>query len=61
MASDANVSIPSDAKQFIKSNASDGEGSLQTPTARDGFLAQVSGNPFFTAVLDCIPMIGHEC
>lgn len=51
MASDANISVGSDIKQAISPNVSSGEEITPASAAPDGFFAQVSGNPFFTAVL----------
>lgn len=50
MASDAKNTIPPDIKQVISPSIPNGEGIVPPSTARQGFFAQVSGNPFFTAV-----------
>lgn len=50
MASDAKSTIPPDIKQIVSPSNPNGEGIGPTSAARDGFFAQVSDNPFFTAV-----------
>lgn len=50
MASDANLNALSDLKLTIKPDAPSAPGIVPAPAAQDGFFAQVSGNPFFTAV-----------
>ncbi|KAL8680548.1 MAG: hypothetical protein Q9224_006931, partial [Gallowayella concinna] len=50
MAIDGNINVPSDTPQTFGPGKSNGD-AVSTPLARDGFFAQVSGNPFFTAGL----------
>ncbi|KAL8989413.1 MAG: hypothetical protein Q9177_001699 [Variospora cf. flavescens] len=51
MASDAKNTIPPDIKQVISPSIPNGEVIIPPSAARQGFFAQVSGNPFFTAGL----------
>ncbi|KAI4200315.1 MAG: hypothetical protein LQ346_002393 [Caloplaca aetnensis] len=51
MASDANISETPNIKHSVAPNVSGGEGLAPTSAAPDGFFAQVTGNPFFTAGL----------
>lgn len=57
MAIDANVNVPSDVHQPVKPSVSNNSGIAATPAAGDGFFAQVSGNPFFTAVDRTLPIM----
>ncbi|KAL8680939.1 MAG: hypothetical protein Q9186_002899 [Xanthomendoza sp. 1 TL-2023] len=50
MAIDGNISVPSETPQTSRLGQLSGD-AVSTPLARDGFFAQVSGNPFFTAGL----------
>ncbi|KAL8843329.1 MAG: hypothetical protein Q9170_000187 [Blastenia crenularia] len=51
MAGDANVNVPSNIPQIAKSKLADGDGLVSAQPTGDGFFAQISGNPFFSAGL----------
>ncbi|KAL8702060.1 MAG: hypothetical protein Q9201_004593 [Fulgogasparrea decipioides] len=51
MASDANATVPSDTIQIVRPSVLDGNPIVSSPRVGDGFFAQVSNNPFFTAGL----------
>ncbi|KAL8737906.1 MAG: hypothetical protein Q9181_001243 [Wetmoreana brouardii] len=51
MASDANATVPSDTIQILRPSVPDDNRIISSPRVGDGFFAQVSNNPFFTAGL----------
>ncbi|KAL9006023.1 MAG: hypothetical protein Q9188_001201 [Gyalolechia gomerana] len=51
MASDAIIDVPSEFAKNVKPKVSNGDSVTSVPPSQDGFFAQVSGNPFFSAGL----------